>query len=182
MHPRIAELFGYIDREHAALRAAYESVPAARRALRPSAESWSVDDVIGHLTLLERRLAVVFGQAVAGARERGVPAEASTDPILPRINVERWHDRRRRITGSAAMDPRTDGAVYAWEDYEKARQGVKDVLLGGDGLALEQVHLPHIVVGPLTLYEWIGFLGGHAKRHADQIREIDASLSHTAPV
>jgi hypothetical protein len=179
MHPRLAELFDYIDREHDALRATYQGVPASRRAVRPSPGSWTVDEVIAHLTIVERRIGAVLGAAIAEARERGVPDETSTEPILDHVNAGRWHDRSRRITGTPAVDPRTQGASYSWDDYESARRETRQVLLGADGLALEQVHRPHVFFGPLNLYEWIGFLGGHAARHAAQIREIDAELTAT---
>ena len=41
-----------------------------------------------------------------------------------------------------------------------------------DGLALSQVTAKHPFLGVLNLYQWIGFIGYHDLRHADQIREI----------
>jgi hypothetical protein len=67
--------------------------------------------------------------------------------------------------------------MHSWSDYEATRRATREVLCGADGLALEQVHRPHVFFGPLNLYEWIGFLGGHAARHAAQIREIDVQLA-----
>lgn len=177
MHPRLAELFTYIDQEHDALRSAYEAVPADRRAMRPSPETWSVDDVIGHLTLIERRLATVLGNVIAQARAGGLPNESASDSVLERINAGRWSDRSMKFKGPAVVDPRTAEIVYSWSDYDETRRRLKDVLLGGDGLALEQVSHPHVIMGPLSIYEWIGFMGGHAARHAAQIREIAATLT-----
>lgn len=38
------------------------------------------------------------------------------------------------------------------------------------------ITLPHFVFGPLNLYEWIDFIGGHEQRHALQIRRLAGIL------
>jgi hypothetical protein len=54
-----------------------------------------------------------------------------------------------------------------------ARQGVVAVVHSGDGLALGAVSAPHPALGVFSGYDWIAFVGSHAARHADQIREMN---------
>ncbi|HYV96027.1 MAG TPA: DinB family protein, partial [Gemmatimonadaceae bacterium] len=56
MHPRLAELTEYIDREAGVLRSAYDRVPDDRRAVRPSPDRWSPAEIVHHVTIVERRL------------------------------------------------------------------------------------------------------------------------------
>ena len=54
---------------------------------------------------------------------------------------------------------------------ERAGASVRDALLSGDGLALGEITHPHPLLGPLTLYDWFGFIAAHEARHAAQLRE-----------
>jgi uncharacterized damage-inducible protein DinB len=39
------------------------------------------------------------------------------------------------------------------------------------------VSVPHALLGPLTLYEWVLFVGQHEARHAGQVRDIARQLA-----
>ena len=52
-----------------------------------------------------------------------------------------------------------------------ARRDLMAVIVTGDGLALGAVSAPHPALGSFSVYDWIAFVGAHAARHADQIRE-----------
>jgi hypothetical protein len=177
MHPRMTELFRYIDGQHEQLRAAYEAVPHATRTLRPAPEVWSATDVISHLTLVERRLAGLFAAKLQAARDAGTPAETDDSPILPTIELARVLDRSTRIAASEHVQPGVLSAPATWDDYDQARSQVKTAALIGDGLALATITHLHAVLGPLDLYGWIAFTGAHAARHAEQIREVAQRVS-----
>jgi len=51
--------------------------------------------------------------------------------------------------------------------------------LKGDGLALGEVIQPHLVLGPINIYQWLLFVGSHEARHTAQVREIAAQLNAT---
>jgi hypothetical protein len=55
------------------------------------------------------------------------------------------------------------------------RRDLLDVIASGDGLDLGAVSASHPRLGAFTGYEWIAFVGSHAARHADQIREMHLS-------
>jgi hypothetical protein len=52
------------------------------------------------------------------------------------------------------------------------RRALADVVARGDGLALGKVSAPHPALGSFNGYDWIAFVGAHAARHADQMREM----------
>jgi hypothetical protein len=170
MHPRIAELIAYIEAETAKLKQAYEAVPPERRAERHAPDRWSAAEVVHHLAIVERRLALRMAAFVE--QLRAVPPETDVSPVLPTINTARTVDRTRRFVTSEAGTPKANDAETAWSDLENARRALIAAILSGDGLAFGTVSAPHPALGNLSGYEWIAFAGAHAARHADQIREM----------
>ena len=80
MHPRITELLVYLDSQTVNLRSAYESVPADRRAVRPSPDRWSPAEVVHHLVIVERRLSQRLASLIEQAR--ALPPEADESSSL----------------------------------------------------------------------------------------------------
>jgi hypothetical protein len=174
MHPRLAELLEYVDAETEALRAAYEAVPAERRATRPAPDRWSPAEVIHHLAIVERRVTSRLAQLIEQAR--ALAPETDTAPLTPAVRMARLSDRTRRFVTSEAGEPRDTVSSRVWEEFEEVRRGFRRVIAEGDGLALGAVSAPHPALGIFSAYEWIAFAGAHAARHADQIREMTPAL------
>ncbi|HTR77939.1 MAG TPA: DinB family protein [Gemmatimonadaceae bacterium] len=177
MHPRVAELFDYLDQQLAVVRAAYDAVPAEERDRPPAGGGWSPAQILSHLVLIERRVSGVFATVIAKARESGLPAERESSPILPAIDLQPVKNRGRKLTAPEPVDPRPGNQTFSWADYEAARAGVKAAVLTGDGLALGEVKHPHPVFGPLTMYEWVAFVGAHSARHAAQMGEASGAVT-----
>lgn len=173
MHPRISELLDYVQRQTATLRDAYESVPADQRAVRPAPDRWSPAEIIHHLEIVERRLAHAFGRMIEQAR--ALPPETETTAPLSPERAQIGVDRTKRFVTSEPFAPRDTDATRVWDDLMRAREALIEVISTGDGLALGAVSAPHPALGTLTGYEWIAFVGSHAARHAQQIREMNAA-------
>jgi hypothetical protein len=175
MHPRIAELLDYLDVQTANLRSAYDSVPPDRRAVRPAADRWSASEVVHHVVIVERRLCVRLAALIEQAR--ALPPEDETSSLFPLDIAARVEVRHRRFKTSEASEPRDTNSERVWDDYIETREALENVIATGTGLRLGAVSAPHPVLGPFTGYDWIAFAGAHAARHADQIREMAASLA-----
>jgi DinB family protein len=178
MHPRIEELIAYIDTERVKLREAVDSVPAERRRTPPTPESWSVAQVVEHLAVTERRITAMFRKNVADAKAAGLANETETSSQPDLLKPDQFADRSKKIVGPSAVSP--SSAVdtdTAWTALESARSEFRAAVLEADGFALNDLKAPHPAFGPMTLYHWISFVGGHDARHAKQIREIDETLA-----
>ena len=175
MHPRITELLVYLDSHTVNLRSAYESVPADRRAVRPSPDRWSPAEVVHHLVIVERRLSQRLASLIEQAR--ALPPEADESSLFPMANATRVEIRDRRFKTSEASEPRDTDPARVWNEFLDTRTELERVIATGDGLQLGAVTAPHPVLGAFSAYEWIAFAGAHASRHADQIREIGASAA-----
>src|SRR5215475_2834539 len=100
MHPRLAELIAYIDTQTAELHAAYEAVPADQRTTRPADNRWSAVEVVHHVALVERRIAMRVRGLIEQAR--GVGQETDDSSVLALLKPDRIVARTQRIvTGEA---------------------------------------------------------------------------------
>ena len=181
MHPRIDELVEHLHASRADLRAAVDSVPAGRRRERPGVDRWSVAEVLEHVGLVEQRVADALTARLADAKAGGLAAETDTSSVLASFDVARILDRSRRfMTGEGSKPKAGLDVAAAWDALERSRDTLLQAATAGDGLALGELSSPHPVLGQLTMYEWLAFLGSHDARHAAQIREIGAQLNSPA--
>jgi hypothetical protein len=171
MHPRTEELLQYLDAQRAILRAAFDAVPEDIRNRPPAPGQWSPVGIVEHLAIANGRIARMITKTAAEARAAGLGPETSSAPILPAIDVKFVVDRVTRVTAPEVLHPTGLDADAAWASLERSTVAVRDAIATADGLALSEVSFPHPLLGPLSLYTWIAFVGAHEARHAVQIRE-----------
>jgi hypothetical protein len=177
MHPRVRELAAFLDDSHRYLLDTVNRVPIERRQKRPPDGGWSIADIVEHLSIVEARMTGNFAAWIAEAKASGLPAETAEESILDRFDVAAFIDRGRRRVASAASQPTGTVPVdAALRRLEELRHDRRAVLAAADGLALGTIVREHPSVGTLNMYEWIAFSGAHMRRHADQIRDVDAAL------
>jgi hypothetical protein len=181
LHPRIEELLDYLDTQREALRSAVDAVPSEKRGEPPAPGRWSVNGVLEHLAIVETRLTGLFNTRVAAARAAGIGDDLDTSPILPSFGPGSLVlDRSKRILASEQVYPTSDlSSDAAWAAVETSRRALQVALRNANGLALGEIVHPHPVFGPLHLYHWVAFIGGHEARHTAQIREIAAREART---
>jgi hypothetical protein len=176
MHPRTEELLAYLDKERAALRAAFESIPASLTEKAPAPGSWSATQCIEHLAIVGELIAMRINKHVGDAKANGLARESDVDPILPGTKLEMVLDRGAKLSAPDPIQPKGVSAAAAWEAIDRAGASMRDAVKAADGYALGAVSWAHPRFGPLTGYQWIAFSGAHEARHAAQIREIAEQL------
>jgi hypothetical protein len=116
-------------------------------------------------------------QRVTAAREGGLGAERNTEPVstAPLAHVL---DRDAKLVASERSHPKLglDWAT-ARDSLRSARGSLCELVRSSDGVALSELVIDHPIFGPLDVYQWVIFLGGHQRRHAAQIREAGAALA-----
>ena len=176
MNPRINELIEYLDRERAELDRAIATIPPDRHTRRPSAEAWSVAEVVNHIALTDGRITALLTKITGEAKGHGASPDTETSPVLPKIKVSHVLDRTTKIRnprGDPAPDCNVQDGLTA---LDAARNNLKALLHQSDLPSLGGVSAPHPAFGPLTGYEWVAFMAAHTHRHIDQIREIGGQL------
>jgi hypothetical protein len=91
--------------------------------------------------------------------------------------VRRVLDRTSKIRNPRADPPADCNVTDGLAALDAARSDLKAMMQKKDLPSLGGVTAPHPAFGPMTGYEWIAFMAAHTRRHADQIREVGASLS-----
>jgi len=178
MHPRLEEVFNYLDTERNDLRAAVELVPPALRDQSPGADRWSVAQVLQHLVMIEKRIGRGMTKWVLDARDGGLGPETETSSVMNSVPLALIEDRTKPRSAPEEVRPQDDlDAASAWTALEQTRADLRAGAVAGDGLALGKVIQPHPVMGPINLYQWLLFVGGHEARHTAQVREIAAALN-----
>jgi DinB family protein len=177
MHPRTRELLTFLDEQRQVLCAAIDGVAPSLRDRRPPNGGWSVANIVEHLAIVERRMAMRIAASIGEARNAGLGHETSTASVVNAADVARLVNREAKITTPEASQPTGNlAAPQAWTALEESTAIVRGTLVDADGLAIGRLALPHPVLGPASLYQWFVFIGGHEARHAAQIRELETSL------
>ena len=172
MQPRTLEVLAFFDEQRAILKSAFDSTPVEIRERAPALDRWSPANIVEHLAIVETRIASILSERIQEARAAGIGQETSTEPLLPTLDVGRVYDRTTRVKAPETAIPTGLDSVAAWSKLESATSLLKGMAQSGDGLALLSVLHSHPRFGPMSVYQWIAFLGAHETRHASQIREI----------
>ena len=182
VHPRLQELFAYLNVRRQALREAVDAVPETHRQERPAPDRWSVADVLEHLALVETRFKTVLGDRLNDARGQGLAPERETSPITGTFDQSGILDRSSKHNAPDVVVPQGSDWQTAWSRLEDVRRSFLDVYLSGDGLSLGEVVHVHPRLGAMNLYQWALWLGGHEARHTEQIREIAVTCDSKSEV
>jgi hypothetical protein len=178
VHPRLEELLQYADAQRAVLLAAVAAVPESARERRPRDDSWSVAEVLEHLHRVEQGVSRLIARQLERARARGLGPETETDSLLQSLDHLAILKRGATLPAPEFVQPQGSlTAAAAMTALEQSRRTMREALAPGDGLALGSVSYPHALLGPLTLYQWVLFLGQHERRHAIQIQDIARQLA-----
>ena len=177
MHPRLAELIEYAGRQRAELLSAVEDVPASGRELKVEVSAWSVAEILEHLYRVETGIARLLKRSVERARADGVPLEHDDSSLLTSLDAFRLPDRSYAVAAPEPVLPRGElTAAAALAALAESRRALTDAAYAATGLALGTIAFPHPLMGSLTLYQWILFVGQHELRHAGQIRSISEHI------
>lgn len=167
----------YLEAQRTSVNAAFDAVPPEMRDLAPGPGRWSAANILEHLAMVKTRIAKLLSHKIEMSRAAGIGKETSTDPVLPTIDVANVFDRTTRVNAPEAVIPNGMDSVSAWKALEEASHAMHDMVVSGEGLALGDILHPHPRFGPMSVYQWVAFIGAHEGRHAAQIREINDSSS-----
>ena len=149
-------------------------IPEQDRSRRPSADRWSVAEVLEHLAMVERGVAKLIAKR---GRQTPSPDQAAATPLDDtRIAHLRGRTQRREVPDFV----RPSGSMNfeaALRALEETRTSLRQATLDADPAALDGCTHPHPVLGPITLRDWVHFVAHHEARHAAQVAEIAESLA-----
>ncbi len=177
MHARLAETMNYVEQKRKELIQSFEGVPGDRLCRRPSADGWSVAEILEHLTMVESGVARLITKRVGRAREAGLGEEKSTESVLPSFDRHRARLDTAVMQAPATVQPRANVDISeALEGLESSRDDLRAAALAANGLSLGEIKHTHPLLGELDLYQWLIFVGQHEGRHKKQIERTLNSI------
>ncbi|HEY9166266.1 MAG TPA: DinB family protein [Candidatus Kryptonia bacterium] len=146
-----------------------------------SAGGWSITQIVEHIALVDLQLLkvieILLHKAESGSKslsaEKGFPIDIET--LVQRSRKEKYVARENaQPVNGFSIRQSLDEIVAMNRTLESLRQRLEAV-------DLSSAVLPHWIFGPLTLGEWLVFVGVHEERHLEQLKRILESGNLAAP-
>ncbi len=106
-------------------------------------------------------------------------ATSAPQPIVGRrrkfCNISRWLKGALLVEGS--IPDVGVATAKALNDLSATRAALRTMVVSADGEDLSSIVAPHGRFGPINMYEWLLFIGGHEARHTEQVREAGRMLA-----
>ena len=177
IHPNVADVLAELEQAREILRDAVDRVPDSARGKGPGEGSWSVNEILEHLAMVERRFTGLLALRIQEAKGTGLGAEQNARAPMPPELKKMFEDRGNRRNAPDAVRPTgTLDSLTAWRAVEDAREELRLLLAGNEGLALSTVTHQHPVFGTLNVYQFAELIANHERRHAKQIAGITGEV------
>jgi hypothetical protein len=162
-------LIAHLEMTEAWLQSEITGLSAKQRTILPSAEAWSIHNIIEHLAVAEPQ----YWQQVQDAVKKGAvgfQSKAKDSDIL-------WYgiDRTNRQRTGAAREPKGQFAETAQglASFRKLRAAMRAYAQSTS----DDLRGTQLIDSQLDVYQWFLMISAHSQRHILQIREIKANAA-----
>jgi hypothetical protein len=174
-----------IQRLKAELEATFDTLDTffdlgeALRAFQPASDTWSVNEILEHITLTNHFLMITLRQSrdkvLRRAQTQLIPCGESDLDKLERIadpdafgwiRPEHMEPTRQKLSHEVR--------VLMGQQHDECLKILGDIV-HGEG-ALHTVRMSVQDLGRLDMYQWLYFLVQHAKRHVVEMRRIESQF------
>jgi len=175
--PQLTTWLADLDQLTALFHEAVDPLDGDRLRWRPAQGSWSVAEVLEHLTLTNAPYLDTIGQAIARGRREAIVGHGpfAYGPF------GRWWVRalgptnKRRMVAPAGFAPPAEIDPLAARDrFFETQHGLDDLLRSADGLHLGRIKVTSVLSRLLrfNLATWFASLLAHEHRHLAQAQRV----------
>jgi uncharacterized damage-inducible protein DinB len=133
---------------------------------RPSESEWSVAEIVQHLCLVEERVIKDLNRAIAAEPARVSFLKRFVPPSIVALRLV-------RVKAPKAVSPiEVPEKEAAIENYNRARQALKDLCSAHSRERFKQLVFNHPFLGKIDGNATVAFVGYHEQRHLKQIHEV----------
>jgi hypothetical protein len=168
----LPEALAFDDSVLARLTACTSSMTADEATRRPASGGWSVGEHLEHVTLTTEAIVGLATKLLAKLEAHPPDNAGSIQPVL---RLDDLLDRAGREKYQAAESSLPTGRLpipEALSRLEEAHRRLAALQPRFSAVSLHAISFPHRVFGPLTLGQWIAFVGVHEERHLRHIERI----------
>jgi len=173
IYTSVPQIFETIDATRDRIYKRAESLSDDELKARPHPESWSVAEIIEHLTLIEGRLLGMMKMMLVKAEGASSASNAAPIEMKP-FSLEQFVERARREKYSSPESAHPSGKEALPDILARMRQTREELHRLKpriEATDLSAFVYPHPVFGPLNFYQWLAFIGIHEERHLAQIEK-----------
>ena len=152
------------------LESGVRGLSAARAQFRPPEGAWSIAGVMEHLAIVDGQIVQLIATLLKRTEDAGKAApssfEISVEPFLERSRAEKYVTRDKFApNGTLTLQNSLKTVREAHAQLHALRPRL-------DLIDLSFASFPHWIFGPLTLGQWLAFVGLHEERHMLQIQSL----------
>lgn len=139
----------------------------------PSADRWSIGEILHHLQLVELSVARLLSRLLERAARDGAGPDRSAGSVLGSLDHFAIEDARSKFVAPAAFTPGKGFAKQVLlEGLAESRAALLSVVEKAGAFDLSQLSFPHPALGRINGYQWFLFVGQHELRHLHQIERL----------
>jgi hypothetical protein len=168
------EIFAVLDETRLELDRRIKGLNETQLATRENEEGWSVQELVEHLSMVERSVIGIVDRLLAKSEELNVSpgADGKIDPPVKFTSRVRRTDMEK-VQAPERIRPQGDIPVTeSLEKLEESRRYIKSLRPRMAAVDLSNAKFPHAMLGELSLYQWLLFVSQHEARHLAQIENI----------
>jgi hypothetical protein len=164
------EIIEILEQSRCEFNDAVGALPEDQALIKPEPERWSVCECVEHVVTTELRFLSFFDNA---GRTGAPPVDKEKEANL----TARVTNRSQRAQAPEPVRPsgRFPTLTLGIEEFNAVRTRSIE-FAAAQGSELYSYSLQHGRFGPLNGYELMLIIAGHARRHAEQIRETKATV------
>jgi DinB superfamily len=176
----VEEIFENIDRARARLEKSVSELGEGGESFRAEPGRWTIAEIVEHLSITEGSALRLCRKLLEKAEAEGHAREEGT-PFPPVSLAEFAEQARQKFTAPDSIAPTgarpLPESLAALRETRAALHALRPRIERVEGTA---VRFPHAAFGPLNLYQWLLFIGGHELRHLAQIEALKQAMSAQA--
>jgi hypothetical protein len=177
LHPRIQEVVAELEAAQTEMHTALAAVPNELHTRRPSEESWTIEEVVDHLMVLEDSTGRLIGGML---KQLEGTTDTETDAIGPTLARFRVEQPLTKLAAPDRVKPTGVPLAEALAKQSASRERLIGSLKAGSGRALHSMTFPHPFLGDLNGYQWALLIAQHQRRHLVQIARIAQAVAPAA--
>ena len=161
-----------VERARSALLESVVGLRDDQGAFKPSANEWSIAEILEHLFLAELGGITKVWAAVDDLRsvKRWSGELPNRGKRIEEIIAATWQPKE---TAPPVATPHFGGPLAAWISSQRCLTPLlRDLATQLEGQRLDAIVFPHFLSGPLDARQRLEFLRFHIERHGEQVRHV----------
>jgi uncharacterized damage-inducible protein DinB len=174
IYQTIAEIYRGNDKVREKLKTTINDLTEEQLEFRLDENTWTIREIVEHISIVEGNIATLCSRLLQKAAENNLSNDGTAHISAEFLAKAGAADRRvQKLQAPERVFP--SGKFSVAESMAKMGENaevLRSLQTGLETINTEQHKFPHPAFGEMSATEWLMLIGGHERRHLDQIEEI----------